>query len=535
VIRPAGALLLAVIASTIAAGCSGGGGGGDELPDPLAAAGSATPRRGGTLHLGITDDMRTLDPAIAYDEFSSMAEHLVFDQLVGYARGTAEKPLEIVPMLAESWTISPDGTVYTFTLRPGLVYHDGSRIEPDDFVFAIERLRDPATGSPGAQFFAGVKTVRALDERRLEITLSEADPSFLMIAAMYFGTPYKRSWAAQQGDRLRERPLASGPFVISEWQQGSRMVFERNPRYWNAAAIHLDRIEILLQLDRDVTVLKFLRGELDAVERLSSDKYVRFARSPKWQPYIHRNPGMNAYGELMDCTRPPFDDKRVRQAMNYALSKEDTVRLYNGRAVVSHGIYPPNLPGYDPTLAPYPHDPEKARALLAEAGYPDGFEVVYTTTKDELAEKVAQSIQSDLAQVGVRVKIRLLTFPAYLTAVGRHELQFAFSAWYMDFPDPWNFIEVKFHSRYVTDVNSSNDTGFRNAELDALLDAARRELDPDERIAMYQRAERILHDEAPWIWHYHAQIVEITQPYVRGYEYHPVYLRDYRYAWLDRP
>jgi ABC-type transport system substrate-binding protein len=504
------------------------------LPDPLPSAGHTAPIRGGTLRFAVADDMRSMDPAIAYDEFSSIAEHLCFEQLVAYSPARSTNPVELRPGLAESWSLSTDGLVYRFVLRPGLRYHDGASIEADDFVFALERLREPSTGSPGAPFFADVTAVRAADPRTLEITLAQPDQSFLMVMGMYFATPYKRSWAASAGGQLRARPQCSGPFQLVSWLQGSKIVFARNPNYWNAEAIYLDRIEIDLQVDRDTAVLKFLRGEYDTVERMSADKWVSFAKAAKWQPYIHRFTGMNSYGELMDCTRPPFDDKRVRQAMNYAINKEDTVRLYGKRAVIAHGMYPPPLPGYDPTIAPYPYDPAKARALLAAAGYPNGFDITYTTTKDELAEKVAQSIQSDLADVGVRVKIELLTFPAYLTAVGKRQLQFAFTAWYADFPDPWNFIEVKFHSRFITDENAPNDTGYRSPELDAMLDRARRELDPERRLALYRTTERFLIDEAPWVWHYHSMWVEIVQPYVRDYEFHPVYLRDYRTVWLDR-
>jgi ABC-type transport system substrate-binding protein len=326
----------------------------------------------------------------------------------------------------------------------------------------------------------------------------------------------------------------SGPFLLDSWLQGSRMVFRRNPRYWNAREIHLDKIVIDMHVDRDTAVLNFLRGDYDTVDRLSSDMYVRFARSPKWKPHIIVSPGMNSYGELMSERCDPRLNKQVRLAFNYALDKDDSRILSNGRYIVAHGIYPPGLPSYDANLAPYPHDVAKARALMAAGGYPHGFDITYTTLKDELQEKLAESIQSDLAEIGVRVHIQLVTFPAYLTAVGRNQLCFAYSAWVMDFPDPWDFIEVKFHSRYIGDTNASNDAAYKNPALDAVLDAARRERDAHKRVALYQEAERILYADPPWIWHYHSTWVEFLQPYVKGYAYHPVYQRDTRYVWLDR-
>ncbi len=520
-----------------------------ELPAPLAAAGLEGPRRGGTLRFAVADDIRTLDPAIAFDEFSLYAQRLLFDGLIGYKPSSSGTPLELVGALAESWTISADRLVYTFNLRAGIVYADGSPIVAEDFVDQIERILDPATPSPGKLFYGviqggaarrdgkadRVSGVRALDPRRLEVRLEKPDASFLMVMAMGFIAPVPRAYVERAGERIRDQPLTSGPFRLVAWEQGTRIIFERNPRYWNPQIPYLDRIELELQVSRDVAVLKFLRGELDTLERLSSDKYVQFMKQPEWKPYIRTTAANNVYGELMDVTVPPFTDKRVRQALNYALNKEDSYRIYNGRMTISHGALPPNVPGYDPTMKPYPHDPAKARQLLAEAGYKDGFDIDYYITKDEAAEKLAVSLQADLAEVGVRVHIKLLTFPAYLSAVGRHQLSFAYTSWYMDFPDPWDFLEVKFHSRSITPTNSNNETNFSNAEVDRLLDAARGEPDRAKRLAMYHRVEEILFEECPWIWHYHGVIVEVAQPYVKNYTYHPVYFRDYRETWLDKP
>jgi oligopeptide transport system substrate-binding protein len=352
---------------------------------------------------------------------------------------------------------------------------------------------------------------------------------------MPFVSPMPRAWIEQAGERIRDRPLASGPFRLADWQQGSRMVFERNPRYWDAPLPYLDRIELSLQVQRDVSVLKFLRGEIDTIERLSADKYVQFAHSPEWKPYLRLTPLANVYGELMDVTRKPFTDRRVRQAMNYAINKEDSKRIYNGRMVISHGILPPSMPGYDPTMKPYPYDPVKAKALLVEAGYPDGFDIDYYCTHDEIAGKLAQSMQADLAAVGVRMHIHEMTFPTYLSAVGRHQLSFAYAAWFMDFPDPWNFMENKFHSKFISPVNSTNDNNYSNPVFDRLLDQARVEPDRAKRLALYHQAELILYEDAPWIWHYHGVASEVVQPYLKGYHFHPVYLRDYREAWLDKP
>jgi ABC-type transport system substrate-binding protein len=278
----------------------------------------------------------------------------------------------------------------------------------------------------------------------------------------------------------------------------------------------------------------FERGELDTAERLSTPDYLFVMSEPAWQPYVHRTVMMNAYGSRMNVQRKPFDDRRVRQALNYALDRTHTARLLNGTTVPAHGILPPGLLGRDPDLAPYPHDVARARALLAQAGYPDGFDVDYVTYSDDEVETVAQSLQSDLAEAGVRLHLTVMSWAAFQTATGqRLGPAFSYTGWTADFPDPTNFFEVRFHSQAITPTGSTNDSFYANSELDALLDAARQDHEPSQRAAIYRRAERILYDDAPWIWDYHRVTTEVTQPYVRNFELHPIWLRDYTSAWLD--
>ena len=194
----------------------------------------------------------------------------------------------------------------------------------------------------------------------------------------------------------------------------------------------------------------------------------------------------------------------------------------------------PGAFGRDETLRPYPHDPVKARALLAEAGYPNGFALDYVTLNDEEAEKLAVSLQADLAEVGIQMSITQITFAAWAEAIGKATgPKFSIITWVGDYPDATNFLDARFHSRNIADENALNDARYANLELDALLDAARAELDPAVRQDMYRRAERILFDDAPYIYDYHPVSTEVTQPYVRGFELHPIWVRDYTHTWLD--
>jgi ABC-type transport system substrate-binding protein len=507
------------------------------------AAGSPAPRDGGTLRFAVEESLHTLDPTIGYDWVGYYVLHPLFDTLVDFSPAG----VDIVPRLARDWSISPDGLVYRFELQPGIAFSDGAPITAAHFKFSLERALATAD-SPYAEFLTDVVGAREVIEgkaatcagiiaetdRRLVIRLAHVNPALLDILAMPFATPQRPEHVAAAGDQLRRRPDATGPFELDSWDEGNRIVLRRNPHYFQPQRAHLDAIVMLENIPRDTEFQMFERGDLDAAERLAAPDYLFVMTEPAWQPYVHLAGGMNVYGSRMNVQVKPFDDRRVRQALNYALDKRHTARLLNGTTVASHGILPPGMLGRDPELGPYPHDVAKARALLAEAGYPHGFAVEYLTVHDEETEKVAGSLQSDLAEVGVRVRLTVTSLATLQTETGLPTgSAFSYTSWTADYPDPTDFFDPRFHSRSIRPTSSTNDSFYKNPELDALLDAARAELAPARRDAMYRRAERILYDDAPWIWDYHRLLTEVTQPYVRGYGPHPIWLRDYTSAWLD--
>jgi oligopeptide transport system substrate-binding protein len=507
------------------------------------AAGASRPRDGGTLRFASFGPIRTLDPSVGYDEISYFLVHPLFDTLVDFAPGG----LDLVPRLAASWQISDGGLVYAFELRPGIAFADGTPIVAAHFKYGLERALTTPESQLG-EYLADVVGAHELTEgkaadcagiiadgdHRLVIRLARINPAFLDILAMPFTTPQRREHVQRAGDQLRRQPDATGPFELAAWDEGDRIVLRRNPHYHDPARVHLDGIVMHENIPRDTQFQMFERGELDTAEKLAAPDYLFVMSEPAWQPYVHRAVSMTAFGSRMNVRQKPFDDRRVRQALNYALAKDHTARLLNGTTVPAHGILPPGMLGRDPDLAPYPHDAAKARALLAEAGYPDGFDTDYLTYNDEETEKVAASLQSDLAEVGVRVHIAVMSFAAWATAVSQQGgPAFSYTSWAADFPDPINFFEPRFHSRAIKPADSSNDSFYANPEVDALLDAARAELDPARRAALYRRVERILYDDAPWIWDYHRVNAEVTQPYVRDYHQHPIWMRDYTSCWLD--
>jgi ABC-type transport system substrate-binding protein len=506
-------------------------------------AGATTPRDGGTLRFAAKDGLSTLDPAIAYDEASIYALQLVLDRLVDYAPGSTR----LVPRLAERWEVAPDGKTYQFWLRPGVAYADGRPIVAADVAFSLERVLTTADSPFGSMLLdldgaqdvldhkaAHCRGIEVRGDRELVLHLARPNAALIYVFAMPFSAPLTAAHVAATGDQLRSRPLASGPYRLVEWDEGRHLVFERNPHYFDRNRQHLERIVLLENIPRDTQFLMFERGELDTAERLSAPDYLWITAQQAWQPYVHTQALMNIYGSRMNVRKKPFDDVRVRRALNYALDKQHIVKLLHGSAVAAHGMLAPGAFGRDDTLAPYPHDPAKARALLAEAGYADGLALDYVTIDDDEARTLAQSMKHDFEQVGVTLRISVISFSAYVTAIGNPDgPPFTLGTWLGDFPDPTSFFDVKLHSRSIADDSSLNDCFYANPELDALLDTARAEPDVAKRAAMYQRADRIVHDDAPWLWGYHQLMLEVTQPYVRDYAPHPVWIRDYTGVWLD--
>ncbi|MDX2089917.1 MAG: ABC transporter substrate-binding protein [Kofleriaceae bacterium] len=481
-------------------------------------AGSSTPHAGGTLHLAVKDRVKTLDPSIAYDEVSFIAVHALHDTLVDYAPDSNE----LAPRLAERWEVAPDARTLRFWLRAGIAYADGTPILARDFARGLDRART-SPDSPFGSLLGDLESVHAPSDRELVVHLARPNVAFLYVLAMPFACP----------QRAGEAP-ASGPYMVAQWAPGERLVLVKNPHYWDPARGRIEHIELREQVPRDTQFMMFERGELDAIERLSHPDLLWVTAQPAWAPFVRTQSALNVYGARMNVRVKPFDDVRVRQALNYALNKAHTVKLLAGTAVPAHGMLPPGTLGRARELAPYPHDAAKARALLAEAGYPDGLDLDFMTIADEEAEKLAAAMHGDFAEVGVRVRVQLVSFATWVSMVGKPDgPAFSYGTWIADTADPSSFFDARFHSRAITDEYSTNDSFYANPEVDALLDSARAEADPTKRAELYAHVERILYADAPWIWNYHQQMVEVLQPYVRDYAPHPVWGRDFTRAWLD--
>jgi peptide/nickel transport system substrate-binding protein len=534
-------------------------------PEPqaprYAGAGSEEPRHGGTFVMHHETAIRTLDPAIAYDEVSGLAIRLIFDGLLDYDRES-----NLIPSLAEALpTRSEDGKTFVFRLRRGVLFHDGGTLTADDVLFTMERMLDPDTGAPGYVFYTNLEGVdayrageaehisgiRVLDAHTIEFTLKEPDQTFLNAMAMTFAYPIPRSHYESPTVDVRIAPIGTGPFtmVADDWERGVQMVLERNERYWNAPLPYPDRIVYLENLHRDVATMRFRNGDLDAVHRLSPADYIFLSNSADWAPYQLQYPKNNVWGIGMNTQMPPFDDVHVRLAVAHAVDANAWNRQRSGRLMPTGQPLPPGFLGYDPNLpGAHHHDLERARREMALAGHrverrgerwvAAGLEnevFEFWVGEGETGRQYGEMLQSDLAKIGLTVRIKQVAFPVYLEETGKpNRVRLFLVGWNMDFPDPSNFLDILFSSASIAEQNSNNRVFYSNREVDAILTAAKIEPDRGRRGQMYREAQRLIVADAPWAFMWNDRFMEVWQPYVH-YRPHPVWTVDYRDLWLDLP
>lgn len=524
-----GLVVATVLVAVLAAACTR-----DRLDWPARRPGD---RQGGVLRLAAPDDVPTLDPALGYDTRSWFYEQHLFETLVTY-----DEQATLVPALAERWTVAADGRGYRFTLRADLVFSDGTPLTAADAVGSIERVLDPATRSQGAEYFRGivgapayvegkaahVAGLRSPDARTVEIDLDAADPLFLHKVALMFAAVVPAERARRLGDDFTTQPIGSGPFVLREWRRGERIALARNPRYRVADRPYLDGIVQQLGVNPELSWLMFQSGELDVTGIPPAD-FAAVMRDPAEAARTVHATQLETMFVGLNCEMPPLDDRRVRQALNYAVNKADVIALLNGRGVPARGIVPPGMPGYAVDLEGYPFDPEKARALLADAGLTAGFDTEIWTQGTDTDMKIAQKLQQDLARISVRLGIKNVAWSSFLDAIRQPKTVPVFDlGWSADFPDPANFLDVLFHSG-----GANNHSFYANPAVDRLLEQARTMLDETARFRVDAEAERLIVTDAPMIFLYNPITYVMHDPRVHDYVIHPFLPARVTDVWLE--
>ena len=472
-------------------------------------------KQGGSMIVTYKDDVSTLDPAIGYDWQNWSMIKSLFDGLMDYEPGTTNLRKEI----AEDYTISDDGKTFTFKLRKGVKFHNGRELNADDVKYSIERVVNPKTQSPGAGFFGSIvgfedasagkaetlSGITVIDPYTIKFELSRPDATFLHVLALNFAHVVPKEEVEKYGADFGKHPVGSGAFKMTEWTLGQRIVFERFKDYYNPSLPKLDKITFEVGQEPVVALLRLQNGEVDIPgDGIPPAKFIEVTKDPKFKDLIIQGGQLHTGYVTMNVKIKPFDNVKVRQAVNMAINKDRIVRIINGRAVPANQPLPPSMPGYAKDYKGYPYDPEKAKALLAEAGVADGFETELFVANTDPQPRIAQAIQQDLAAIGIKASIKSLAQANVIAAGGEPDgapmVWSGGMGWIADFPDPSNFYGPILGCSGAVQ-GGWNWSWYCNAELDkkaqeadAIVDPARKE----EREAMWRDIYLKIMDDAPW-------------------------------------
>ena len=473
------------------------------------------PKQGGSMVVSYQSDVATLDPAIGYDWQNWSMIKSLFDGLMDYKPGTTE----LVPDLAESYEISPDGTVFTFKLRHGVKFHNGREMVAEDVKYSIERAVNPATQGPGGGFFASIAGfddfvggkaehltgIEVVNEHEVRFKLSRPDATFLHVMAINFSHVVPKEAVEQWGADFGKHPVGTGAYKLKEWTLGQRLVFERNPDYYKPNTPHLDEIVFEIGLDPLTALLRFEQGDVDILgDGVPPAKFLEVKGNAEYADNLVEGGQLHTGYVAINTRMKPFDDVKLRQAVNMAINKDRIVRIINNRAVPANQPLPPAMPGYASDYTGYAYDPEKAKALIAEAGHSGGISTVLYATNVDPNPRIAQAIQQDLAAVGITAELQTLD-PANVIAAGGDEAGAAMiwsggMAWIADFPDPSNFYGPILGCGGAVPGGWNwawycNETLEENARMaDAMTDPAQQ----GERLAAWRAIFLQIMDDAPW-------------------------------------
>lgn len=509
-------------------------------------------RFGGTLRMASFDDMRSLDTAIGYDVSSWRFERLIYDGLLNYKDDSAE----LEPAIARAMPTIEDGRIFTFALRDDVLFHNGRKVVSEDFRYAIERILTPATISPAIDFFTNivgaqafvdgevehVAGIRTPDDQTLIFELIEPDVAFLNVLTMPFAYPIPREevekWSTS--GEWGSHAVGAGPYRLEEWSRGFRIRVRRFEDYYRDDTAYVDVIEQRFGIEEFIQLMMFERGELDVLNAIPLPDLPRVLTDAEFDPLRRSIPESATFYCSMNCEMEPFvgeRGKKVRQAFNYAVDKERICnQILSGTAVPARGVLPPPMPGYDPELVGYRYNPAKARQLLDQAGYGDGLEIELMTRSRPAEQRWAEAVQAYLREVGVTANMRAVAFPEWVDlAAKRKTVPFTVNAWFQDYPDPSNFLDVLLNGERITEQNCNNRSFYDNPRVNEILARAAAEQDFPRRYALYQEAERIIVDDAPWIFIYHPIAYRLVQPWVANYQMHPVWSSVEERCWLVDP
>lgn len=483
-----------------------------QAGDSQAAAsgsGGETPKPGGVLKLARAQDVSNLDPIVPGDNMSIWTLLLMYDQLVR----VSPDGNGIEPALATEWKVSDDGKTYTFTLRKGVKFHDGSPMTAADVKFSLDRARGKE--SSWSWIYTGIDSVEATADDVVTIKTKTPYAPLLSSLALFSSSIVSEKAVKEKGkDYLSSNEMGTGPFRLAEWQRGQKVALAKNPDYWQQGKPYLDGVE-LVQVPEDTTRMLQLRaGEIDIASNVPFNSLEELKTDPNLNVMAVQQSRIDVL--TINNTREPFQDVKVRQAINYAIDKDaiiKTVLLGNGEMATS---YLPKMKFFNDQLKGYKYDLDKAKQLMAESSKPHGFKTsLLISSGNETERQIGVIVKEQLAAIGIDLDIQLMEPGAADEAINAMKYDLASTYFTTDIIDPDELTSFEVVS---TGGTNSYHTGYKNPKVDELSDKARGELDEAKRKDMYFEIQRLVSEDAPFVFLYYKPATYAVQSYVKGFQ-----------------
>ncbi len=509
-----------------------------------AGCGPAAPAESQVLRVNIAGEPSTIDPNRASWSTERSVIMQVFEGLLGFNQDLSLRPIGAreIPTVANKG-ISDDGKTYTFKLKSNVTWSDGKKVTAKDYEYSIKRLFDPDLAAEYTSFYfdivggeayytaadkdAATKNqlrnavgVKAVDDTTLEIKLAAPRPTFLQLMALWPVYPVREDIITQFGDKWIEPPnyIGNGPFLLTEWAHDDHITLKKNPDYWGTKA-KLDEIQMKMISDINAQFAAYQNNELD-ISGVPAGTEKSTMADPVLSKEILRYAELVTFGFQFNVSKAPFDNKKLRQALNAALDRESFIN--NVRAGVGKAAYswiPPGMPGYDANLgSDYHFNVQKAKQFLTEAGYADGSKVPelklqYADTS--VNPTIAQFIQNQMkVNLGINVSLEPMERKAFTELVNAEQHTWAWFGWGSDYPDPDNWLPELFG----TDAGN-NHTNYSSAAFDDISKRAKNELDNTKRLQLWAEAHKMIVDDAPVLFMQYRERFLLVKPSVKGLKY----------------
>ncbi|MDP2858304.1 MAG: glutathione ABC transporter substrate-binding protein [Bacillota bacterium] len=475
--------LLAV--SMVLAGCGG------TAPPAAPAKPAEPPKPQVNIVMAMSTDPKTMDPHKSNDGPSIINWKQMYDTLVKL--DTENRTA--IPSLATKWE-QPDGKTIKFTLRKDVKFHDGTALTAKDVVFSISRLLDPTTKSPAAYLLNMIDTIKADDDYTVTVTLKQPFAPVIFHFAHPAASIVPEAYMKAKGDDFIKAPVGSGPFKFVSYTKGDRIEFVKNAAYWGGAPTP-DKVTIRIIPEPSTQVAELEAGGIHIAFNIPTQEVARLKQSKTAD--VLTTLSWSVQGLVFNVTRKPYNDVRVRQALNYAVDKESIVKFVEaGLAEPTGQILTPVVFGYNPNLKPYPYDPAKAKQLLKAAGYPNGFETKFLVWNMDPRIKFAEAVQAQLAKVGVKVKLDIIEFGTALEMAYKNNFDVTTMQWGTATLDG----DYSYYSLIHSDNwgSAGNWGHYKNKQVDDLIMKARTTPDQKVRLESYQKASEIVFNDAVWLF-----------------------------------